>query len=195
MSNSRIIHNRGNPCTYLGCPRGPYSRGIGEHGRADRAADMAQDSRSNPPFRRGEICGGCFFILFFIFLFVCFLLTHLLTYLRGARIVFLVQGPSSLVSPLLACMQDKNAGARLLAQDCLSELVAGGTVQPSRVIAATRDFQPAVMRQLKPALDKIIENQGARSRIDYSRERRSVSDLRAGSTCLLSPVGCPIHIL
>lgn len=73
----------------------------------------------------------------------------------------LPQGPTSLVSPLLVCMQDKSAGARQVAQECLSVLVAAGTVQPSRVRAGTRDFQPAVMRQLKPALEKILENSGA----------------------------------
>lgn len=70
------------------------------------------------------------------------------------------QGPTSLVSPLLGCMQDKSAEARQRAQDCLSGLLAAGTVQPSRVRAGTRDFQPAVMRQLKPALEKILENSG-----------------------------------
>lgn len=57
-------------------------------------------------------------------------------------------------------MQDKSAGARQAAQECLAGLLAAGTVQPARVRAATRDFQPAVMRQLKPALDKILENSG-----------------------------------
>lgn len=72
----------------------------------------------------------------------------------------LEQGPTSLVSPLLRCMQDKSAGARQAAQECLSGLLAAGTVQPARVRAATRDFQPAVMRQLKPALEKILESSG-----------------------------------
>ncbi|CAM9795466.1 unnamed protein product [Ectocarpus sp. 6 AP-2014] len=86
---------------------------------------------------------------------------ELLTWLKS----FLAQipsgeGPTSLVSPLLVCMQDKSAGARQVAQECLSVLVAAGTVQPSRVRAGTRDFQPAVMRQLKPALEKILENSG-----------------------------------
>lgn len=58
------------------------------------------------------------------------------------------------------CMQDKSAGARQVAQDCLSALITAGTVQPSRVRAATRDFQPAVMRQLKPALEKVLESSG-----------------------------------
>lgn len=57
-------------------------------------------------------------------------------------------------------MQDKSAGARQAAQECLSGLLAAGTVQPARVRAATRDFQPAVMRQLKPALEKILETSG-----------------------------------
>lgn len=68
-------------------------------------------------------------------------------------------------------MQDKSAGARLLAQECLSGLIAAGTVQPSRVRTATRDFQPAVMRQLKPALEKVLESSGVM--------RRSVSLFRA----------------
>lgn len=38
--------------------------------------------------------------------------------------------------------------------------MVAGTVQPSRVRASTRDFQPAVMRQLKPALEKILESSG-----------------------------------
>lgn len=54
-------------------------------------------------------------------------------------------------------MQDKSAGARQVAQECLSVLIGAGTVQPSRVRAGTRDFPPAVMRQLKPALEKILE--------------------------------------
>lgn len=70
------------------------------------------------------------------------------------------KGPTSLVSPLLVCMQDKSAGARQVAQECLSVLVAAGTVQPSRVRAGTRDFPPAVMRQLKPALEKILDASG-----------------------------------
>lgn len=70
------------------------------------------------------------------------------------------QGPTSLVSPLLVCMQDKSAGARQVAQECLSVLVGAGTVQPSRVRAGTRDFAPAVMRQLKPALEKILDASG-----------------------------------
>lgn len=57
-------------------------------------------------------------------------------------------------------MQDKSAGARQVAQECLSGLLAAGTVQPSRVLAATRDFQPAAMRQMKPALDKALDNAG-----------------------------------
>lgn len=57
-------------------------------------------------------------------------------------------------------MQDKSTGARQVAQECLSGLLGAGTVQPSRVRAATRDFQPAVMRQLKPALEKILESAG-----------------------------------
>lgn len=59
-------------------------------------------------------------------------------------------------------MQDKSAEVRQRAQDCLSGLLAAGTVQPSRVRAQTRDFQPAVMRQLKPALEKILETSGER---------------------------------
>lgn len=74
--------------------------------------------------------------------------------------IFLPQGPTSLVSPLLVCMQDKSAGARQVAQECLSVLIGAGTVQPSRVRAETRDFPPAVMRQLKPALEKILEASG-----------------------------------
>lgn len=61
-------------------------------------------------------------------------------------------------------MQDKNAGARQVAQECLSGLIAAGTVQPSRVRAATRDFQPAVMRQLKSALEKVLETSGVNGR-------------------------------
>lgn len=57
-------------------------------------------------------------------------------------------------------MQDKSAGARQVAQECLSVLIAAGTVHPSRVRAGTRDFQPAVMRQLKPALEKVLESSG-----------------------------------
>ena len=57
-------------------------------------------------------------------------------------------------------MQDKSAGARQVAQECLSVLIAAGTVQPARVRAGTRDFAPAVMRQLKPALEKILESSG-----------------------------------
>lgn len=57
-------------------------------------------------------------------------------------------------------MQDKSAGARQVAQECLSVLIAAGTVQPARVRAGTRDFAPAVMRQLKPALEKILESPG-----------------------------------
>lgn len=57
-------------------------------------------------------------------------------------------------------MQDKSAGARQVAQECLSVLVGAGTVQPSRVRAGTRDFAPAVMRQLKPALEKILDASG-----------------------------------
>lgn len=57
-------------------------------------------------------------------------------------------------------MQDKSAEVRQRAQECLSGLVVAGTVQPSRVRTATRDFQPAVMRQLKPALEKILESSG-----------------------------------
>lgn len=57
-------------------------------------------------------------------------------------------------------MQDKSAGARQVAQECLSVLIGAGTVQPSRVRAGTRDFPPAVMRQLKPALEKILEASG-----------------------------------
>lgn len=72
----------------------------------------------------------------------------------------LPQGPTSLVSPLLVCMQDKSAGARQVAQECLSVLIGAGTVQPSRVRAGTRDFPPAVMRQLKPALEKVLEASG-----------------------------------
>ena len=64
------------------------------------------------------------------------------------------------MSPLLVCMQDKSAGARQVAQECLSVLVGAGTVQPSRVRAGTRDFAPAVMRQLKPALEKILDASG-----------------------------------
>ncbi|CAM9466508.1 unnamed protein product, partial [Hapterophycus canaliculatus] len=70
------------------------------------------------------------------------------------------EGPTSLVSPLLVCMQDKSAGARQIAQECLSLLVTAGTVAPSRVRAGTRDFPPAVMRQLKPALEKVFESSG-----------------------------------
>ncbi|CAM9903323.1 unnamed protein product [Scytosiphon promiscuus] len=70
------------------------------------------------------------------------------------------EGPTSLVSPLLVCMQDKSAGARQIAQECLSLLIATGTVPPSRVHAGTRDFAPAVMRQLKPALEKVFESSG-----------------------------------
>lgn len=57
-------------------------------------------------------------------------------------------------------MQDKSAGARQIAQECLSVLIAAGTVPPSRVRAGTRDFPPAVMRQLKPALEKVFESSG-----------------------------------
>lgn len=57
-------------------------------------------------------------------------------------------------------MQDKSAGARQIAQECLSLLIAAGKVPPSRVRAGTRDFAPAVMRQLKPALEKVFESSG-----------------------------------
>lgn len=75
--------------------------------------------------------------------------------------ICLPKGPTSLVSPLLVCMQDKSAGARQVAQECLSVLIGAGTVQPSRVRAGTRDFPPAVMRQLKPALEKILDASGS----------------------------------
>lgn len=72
-------------------------------------------------------------------------------------------------------MQDKSAGARQLAQDCLSELIAAGTVQPSRVRAATRDFQPAVMRQLKPALEKVLDTPGEISSVWHCRRDTRLS--------------------
>lgn len=57
-------------------------------------------------------------------------------------------------------MQDKSSGVRQLAQDCLSELISSGTVTRVHVHAGTRDFQPAVLRSLKPVLDKILDNAG-----------------------------------
>lgn len=80
-------------------------------------------------------------------------------------------------------MQDKNAAARQAAQECLSRLIAAGTVQPLRVRAGTRDFQPAVMRQLKPALDKILESAGAPARSALLLYRYTVVNVFATSTC------------
>ncbi|CAM9401832.1 unnamed protein product, partial [Discosporangium mesarthrocarpum] len=86
---------------------------------------------------------------------------ELLTWLKGVgSSLARGEGANGIVKPLLDCMQDKSAAVRQVAEECLRDLVAAGSVQSAFVRTSTRDFQPAAMRQLQPALMRVYEASG-----------------------------------
>lgn len=100
----------------------------------------------------------------------------LLTWVKLHADVLKAEHPlADLVPPLVACMQDKTAAVRALAEQLMLVMTTKGLIVRSAVDKATRDLPTASKRSLQPSIERMMNTYG------------SQKGDRAGSAVAVSP--------
>lgn len=85
-----------------------------------------------------------------------------------------------LAVPLVACLQDKTAAVRTLAEQLTTALLARALMPKKALEKATQELQPATKRGLQPAIDRMIAAFGTRKAQPHK--------VNISTTSMLSPV-------